>query len=450
MRRFAETIFISKKVPSLLTNRAFIVGGAVRDFLLGLEPSDIDFVVLGSSDAEMLRLGMKKVGADFPVYLYNKCEYALGRTERKNGSGYNGFQVKTFNVTLEMDLERRDLTINAMAIAFGGKLIDPYNGLSDLENKVLRHTSDAFAEDPLRVLRVARFMARYTDFSISDETLTLMKSLKSEMSTLVPERVFKETVKALSEKQPSRFFRTLLEADVLDIIYPELFAMVGCKQNKRHHAEGDVFEHTMRVLDEACKLSSDPEVRFAALFHDIGKPLVGVFNEETKFFGHSKIEIVEKAIIAMKKRLKIPNSYATLAILVAKIHHKIYDLQKMNVSGVKKLVLNDLPTNIDILNKMIIAVKADELGRICCDNEETILSDKDIDILFNGGEVKDCYHPGSHIKESFIRVLFDIKIMKSEVGKIIPDASVNAKHNFISHELDRRIKTAMSKYDIAG
>ena len=258
----------------------YLVGGAVRDHLLGRTVKDRDYVVVGASPEWMLQAGFRPVGKDFPVFLHPETqeEYALARTERKTAKGYHGFQFYTdASVTLEQDLARRDLTINAMAQANNGELIDPYHGLGDLNNKILRHVSDAFAEDPVRILRVARFAARYAPlgFTVADETLALMRTMvqNGEVDTLVPERVWQEMEAALSEPIPTRFIEVLRDCGALAIIFPALERLFGVPQKPEFHPEIDCGIHTLMVLQAACQLSSDPKIRFAALTHDLGKGL---------------------------------------------------------------------------------------------------------------------------------------------------------------------------------
>jgi tRNA nucleotidyltransferase (CCA-adding enzyme) len=444
----SENKILRKVVPSQLADRTYIVGGAVRDIILGLSPKDIDFVVENSTHEEMISLNSKQVGNDFPVYLIKDCEFALCRQERKNGNGYNGFETCTKNVSLEKDLQRRDLTINAMGISNEGFLIDPFNGMKDLENKILKHVSESFSEDPLRVLRLARFTARFTDFSIHGETINLAKSLRNELMHLVPERVFKETEKALKEERPSNFFRSLVEMDVLDIIFPELHRMIGLNHNPKHHAEGDVFEHTMRVLDAASKLSNDPIVRFAAIFHDIGKPLV--HTERGTFHGHSEEALVFNAMNELKDRLKIPNSYMELAIIVAKSHHKVHDLEKMSHQGLRRFLVKDLPKNKETLDKMILSIKADELGRITS-LDGPMLSKEEADLLFLSDDkiifINELEYriPNPRIDEVFLHKLHEVKVMKSEVGSVMKDATIPQKKAFIERELSNRVKSVMNK-----
>ena len=258
----------------------YLVGGAVRDALLGIEVYDRDWVVIGATADDMLSQGFQQVGKDFPVFLHpqTKEEYALARTERKAGVGYHGFEVfADSSVTLEADLIRRDLTINAMAQNHEGELIDPYGGKKDLEIRVLRHVSEAFLEDPLRVLRVARFAAKLHSlgFTLAPETERLMQEMvqSGELSALTPERVWQEVVKALNTESPSVFFEVLDRVGATQVLFPSLFALHGVEQPKVYHPEGDVWIHSMMTLAAATRLSAEASVRFAALVHDLGKGL---------------------------------------------------------------------------------------------------------------------------------------------------------------------------------
>ena len=254
----------------------FTVGGAVRDALLGIPVHDRDFVVVGSTPAEMLNLGFRQVGSDFPVFLNptTKEEYALARTERKTGVGYQGFSVDASpDVSLEEDLSRRDLTINAMAQADDGTLIDPFNGRSDLSRQVLRHVGPAFAEDPVRILRIARFAARFTDFTVAPETMALIRNMviDGETDHLVAERVWQELARGLMEKKPSRMLDLLRDCGALTRLLPEVDRLFGVSQPVSHHPEGCVGTHVKLVLDYAAQQGFSLPVRFSCLTHDLGK-----------------------------------------------------------------------------------------------------------------------------------------------------------------------------------
>jgi tRNA nucleotidyltransferase (CCA-adding enzyme) len=319
----------------LLTNRLFpmkdsaleiySVGGAVRDELLGLPVNDHDWVVVGSSPEEMVARGYKPVGKDFPVFLHphEHEEYALARTERKTAPGYRGFTIHAApDVTLEQDLLRRDFTINAIARDRDGKFIDPYNGIADLRAGILRHVSSAFSEDPVRILRAARFVARF-GFSIAPETLTLMRTMvaNGEVDALVPERVWQELARGLMEKVPSRFFFTLRECGALAKILPEVDALFGVPQPPKYHPEIDCGIHTMLVLDDAARQDYPLEVRFSALMHDLGKGNTPV-DILPRHIGHEARSV--DLLRALCERLRVTNDCRDLGLLVARYHGNVH------------------------------------------------------------------------------------------------------------------------------
>jgi tRNA nucleotidyltransferase (CCA-adding enzyme) len=314
--------------------KIYLVGGAVRDRLLGLPGQDRDFVVVGATPEEMTVKGFKPVGADFPVFLHpqTKEEYALARTERKSGKGYKGFKVYAApDVTLEDDLRRRDLTINAMAQDEAGNLIDPYGGAKDLRDGVLRHVSEAFAEDPVRILRVARFAARFAarGFRVADETVALMRQMvtSGEVDNLVAERVWVELERALGEDRPSRCFESLRDCGALARLFPEIEALYGVPQPAEHHPEIDTGVHVMMVLEAAARLSPDTVVRFAALTHDLGK---GVTPKAEWPSHHGHEERGADLVREFCARLRVPNDYRDLAMVTAKFHahcHRIGELR---------------------------------------------------------------------------------------------------------------------------
>jgi tRNA nucleotidyltransferase (CCA-adding enzyme) len=311
--------------------RVYCVGGAVRDELLGLPVKDRDFVVVGSSVQAMLDAGYKPVGKDFPVFLHPKTheEYALARTERKTAAGYKGFVVHAApDVTLEEDLARRDLTINAIAKSSDGKLIDPFNGVADIQAKTLRHVSAAFAEDPVRILRAARFAARFTDFTVAPETLALMQQMvkNGEVDALVSERVWQELSKGLMDAQPSRMFEVLRACGALQKILPELDKLWGVPQPPQHHPEIDTGVHVMMVIDYAAKQNFSLPVRFAALVHDLGKGTTPA-NILPRHIGH-EIRSVD-LLKGVAKRLRVPNDCKELAVIVAKFHGKLHQVNQM-------------------------------------------------------------------------------------------------------------------------
>ena len=324
--------------------KVYLVGGAVRDQLLGLPVKDRDWIVVGADPATLLSLGYQQVGKDFPVFLNPKTkeEYALARTERKASAGYTGF-ICDFSptITLEQDLIRRDLTINAMAQSEDGEIIDPYGGKQDLENRILRHISPAFSEDPLRVLRVARFAARYHSlgFKIASETLSLMTelALSGELQHLTTERVWLETEKALNEKNPEIYFETLHKTGALSVLFSEIDALYGVPNPVKHHPEVDSFIHTMLVLKQAVNLTENnpilnkSAVRFAAICHDLGKALTPQ-NILPHHYGHEQAGI--KPTRSLCKRLKVPSYFQELAELTCEFHthiHKAFELRAETV-----------------------------------------------------------------------------------------------------------------------
>ncbi len=314
----------------------YIVGGAVRDGLLGLPLQDRDHVVVGATPEEMVALGFRPVGKDFPVFLHPDTheEYALARTERKTARGYKGFAVHAApDVTLEQDLLRRDLTINAIAMAEDGSLIDPYGGRADLEARLFRHVSGAFAEDPVRILRVARFAARFPDFTLAPETLALMRQMVAagEVDALVAERVWQELSRGLQEATPSRMFRVLRECGALARLLPEVDRLFGVPQPPQHHPEIDTGEHVMQVIDEAARQGLNLPARVAALLHDLGK---GATPPEfwPKHHGHEGRGVA--LVKALCERLRAPLECRDLAIMVARDHgntHRALELRPATV-----------------------------------------------------------------------------------------------------------------------
>lgn len=354
----------------------YLVGGAVRDELLGLPARERDWVVVGARPAELLAQGFKPVGKDFPVFLHPQTgeEYALARTERKTGPGYRGFETLfSPDVTLEQDLERRDLTINAIAQdPDSGALIDPFGGQRDLRDRSLRHVSPAFVEDPVRILRVARFAARFAPlgFTVAAETVQVMREIaaRGELDALVSERVWQETQRALELPAPARFFEVLRAADALPKIFPELYALFGVPQPERWHPEIDSGVHTLMVLEQAAKLSDDPVVRFAALTHDLGKGTTPP-DEWPRHIAHEQrgVALVE----AVCDRLRIPNSYRELAVLVSRYHLEAHRVEELRTG-----TLLDLLEHTDAFRRparfeqFVLACEADARGRKGLENRD--------------------------------------------------------------------------------
>ncbi|HWU78025.1 MAG TPA: multifunctional CCA addition/repair protein [Rhodanobacter sp.] len=350
--------------------QTYLVGGAVRDKLLGRPVVDHDYVVVGALPEDMLALGYKPVGKDFPVFLHPRSgeEYALARTERKSGHGYHGFVFQAdAGVTLEQDLARRDLTINAIAEDGDGTLTDPYLGLRDIEARLLRHVSPAFVEDPVRVLRVARFAARFAPlgFRVADETMALMRQMvfDGEINHLVAERVWAETRKALGEARPSAFLQVLRACGALAVLYPEVDALYGVPQRAEFHPEIDCGTHVEMVLDQAALLApGDDLVGFCALTHDLGKALTPT-DDLPRHVGHEHLGVAP--LRALAARLKIPAEHAALAELVCREHlnaHRAFEL--------KPATLLRLLTSLDALRRparldtFLIACMADKRGRL--------------------------------------------------------------------------------------
>ncbi|MBO4699639.1 multifunctional CCA tRNA nucleotidyl transferase/2'3'-cyclic phosphodiesterase/2'nucleotidase/phosphatase [bacterium] len=343
--------------------KIYSVGGSVRDEILGIEAFDRDFVVVGATEAEFLEKFPKaeKVGKSFPVFLVNGCEYAFARRERKNGYGYRGFAVEfSPDITLEEDLKRRDITINAIAKDpdFPDKFIDPYGGIEDIKNKRIIHVSEAFSEDPLRVYRVARFAAKFPDFSVDKSTVKLMKSIGNELMSLSAERVWKELEKTLVYSRPSRFFEVLKEADLLKYHFPEVANLVGVPAGPiQYHPEGDSFIHTVETMDRLrLSGSSDPVAMFAALCHDWGKA-ASTPDNYPHHYGHDKagVPIIENFCRRMKN---VPERYEFAAKTVAKYHMIVREIDRITPKKAIVIMQNILKCSCG-LDGFMDAVKAD-------------------------------------------------------------------------------------------
>jgi len=350
------------------------VGGCVRDHLLGLPVNDIDWGVTGATPAKMLAAGYKPIGRDFPVFLHPDThqEYALARSERKSGPGYRGFEVNTDPaITIEQDLLRRDLTINAIAEDEQGNIIDPYDGRKDIAARCLRHVSDAFVEDPVRVLRVARFAARFhhLGFSIADETRELIRQIgaSGELDTLVAERVWSELSRALDEDDPAIFFTSLKDCSVLSCLFPEIDKLFGVPQNAKYHPEIDTGVHVMMALQASAELGHDNETRFAVLMHDLGKASTPA-DILPSHHGHEARGI--KPVKAFCKRWRVPRAHTELALITTELHLKAHRCQELKASTQLKPV-----TRADSLRqptrfvKMLEACRADIRGRTGREND---------------------------------------------------------------------------------
>jgi tRNA nucleotidyltransferase (CCA-adding enzyme) len=348
--------------------QVYLVGGAVRDRLLGRDVTERDWVVVGATPAELERAGYLPVGRDFPVFLHprTKEEHALARTERKVGPGYRGFTTEfSPEVTLEDDLKRRDLTINAMAEDDAGKVIDPYGGLSDLDARLLRHVSPAFSEDPVRILRVARFAARYAPlgFRVAEETLALMRGMvaNGEANALVAERVWTETEKALGESRPDVFIQVLRDCGALKVIYPELDALFGVPQPEKWHPEVDTGVHLLLALREAVKLGGGVPARFAVLMHDLGKSVTPP-EVLPSHHGHEDagVALVEK----LCARLRVPNHLRELAIIAARYHTHVHRAFEMRAeTTLRTLESCDALRRPERFADFLLACEADKRGR---------------------------------------------------------------------------------------
>lgn len=395
--------------------QVYLVGGAVRDELLGIAVKDKDFVVVGSTPDEMIAAGFKPVGKDFPVFLHPKThdEYALARTERKTAKGYKGFVVHASpEVTLEEDLARRDLTINAIAKDSTGKFIDPYNGLADIQSKTLRHVSHAFAEDPVRILRAARLSARFQDFSLAPETNQLMQQMVAagEVDALVAERVWQELAKGLMENKPSRMFDVLRACCALKKILPELDKLWGVPQSAQYHPEIDTGVHVMLAIDYAARQNYALAVRFATLMHDLGK---GVTPAELlpQHIGHEArgIHLVKDVC----KRLRVPNDCKELAQIVSKFHGKLHQVLQMKPSTLLSFIVElDAIRQPERFKDFLRACEADSRGRTGLENHATPATDLMQKVLaaamnVDAGAVASAYDAPEKIKAAVFEARLD-------------------------------------------
>ena len=355
-----------KNVPKEILDKTYIVGGIVRDIMYSkinnivLNFNDIDYVVCNSSEQELLNLGFKKVAKDFPVFLKNGCEFALARTEKSTGDKYTDYIVSTNNVILEEDLSRRDLSINMMAIDYDGNLIDPYNGFNDLKNGILRHRFNTFMEDPLRMLRLARFSAKYPDFTMAKETIQLCKDNSNKIKEISNTRIFLEVQKVMGYENPVIFFKSLEQLDLLKAI-PYLNEMNSLKHNKNNHAEGNVFKHSILVLEEVSKLTKHIPTRFAALYHDIGK--VHTYNEKSlTFYGHDDKDLCKNIVNELALNFSLSKEIKEYIFKAATTHHKFHNFYELRPKTILDLV-NSFKRNEFFLEEILKVVEADSVGR---------------------------------------------------------------------------------------
>lgn len=393
--------------------KTYLVGGAVRDALLNLPVKDKDWVVVGATPEAMLSEGYEQVGRDFPVFLHPVTheEYALARTERKNGSGYTGFVCYSApDVTLEQDLARRDLTVNAIAQDENGNLVDPYHGREDIQQRQLRHVSAAFNEDPLRVLRVARFAARFAHlgFSVADETLTLMRSMAAsgELDTLTPERVWKETERALQTHSPQVYFQVLRDCGALAVLFPELDNLYGVPAPAKWHPEIDTGVHTLMTLAIAAQLSDDVAVRFATLFHDVGKALT----PPEKWPSHHGHGLAGVPLVAdVCQRLRVPNAIRDLALLVAEFHDVVHTISRQPAEALVALFDRlDAWRKPQRIEQIALTSEADARGRTGFENNAYPQGDylrQAFDIVLNvpTKEVVAAGYKGAEVREELTR-----------------------------------------------
>lgn len=406
----------------------YLVGGAVRDDMLGLTVTERDWVVVGSTPAAMQADGFRPVGKDFPVFLHPSTheEYALARTERKSGVGYHGFTFHTgADVTLEEDLVRRDLTINAMARGADGELVDPYGGAADIEARQLRHVSPAFAEDPVRVLRLARFAARFAalGFQVAPETIELAHQMVAagEIDHLQPDRVWKETERALAGPRPRVFFEVLRATGALARVFPEIDRLYGVPQPPPHHPEIDTGLHTMLVLDAATELSDNVAVRFAALAHDFGKGLTPT-DDWPAHHGHE--EISARLVREMAERLPLPRAVRDLAIIVAREHGRVHKALELRPGTVLKLLSAiDVWRRPERLAAVLTACEADSRGRTGFEQAPYPASDY----------LRDCYAAAVDVStEALVAEGFTGKALGDELARRRRNAIATVKRGYAS------------------
>ncbi len=401
----------------------FKVGGAVRDQLLGRTVKDIDWVVVGATPEQMRAQGFRPVGDDFPVFLHPESaeEYALARTERKSGHGYGGFTFHTSpSVTLEEDLLRRDLTVNAMAQADDGTLYDPYGGQTDLANRVLRHVSPAFAEDPLRVLRVARFAARYAylGFRVATETMALMRQLSAsgELQHLTAERTWQEFARALMEDNPEVFITVLRDCGALKALLPEVDALFGVPQPEEHHPEIDTGAHIMSVLQQCARFAQPLNVRWACLLHDLGKGTTDPA-QWPRHIGHETrgLALIKK----VNKRLKVPNDCAQLAFLVGEYHTHAHRALELRPATLLKLLMTfDIMRRPQRFADFIAASEMDSRGRLGFEDREY-------------PQAEYLHQAAAVVRAVDVKPLLEQGLQGAELGQALTQARQQALHDYV-------------------
>ncbi len=401
----------------------FKVGGAVRDQLLGRTVKDIDWVVVGATPEQMRAQGFRPVGDDFPVFLHPESaeEYALARTERKSGHGYGGFTFHTSpSVTLEEDLLRRDLTVNAMAQADDGTLYDPYGGQTDLANRVLRHVSPAFAEDPLRVLRVARFAARYAylGFRVATETMALMRQLSAsgELQHLTAERTWQEFARALMEDNPEVFITVLRDCGALKALLPEVDALFGVPQPEEHHPEIDTGAHIMSVLQQCARFAQPLNVRWACLLHDLGKGTTDPA-QWPRHIGHETrgLALIKK----VNKRLKVPNDCAQLAFLVGEYHTHAHRALELRPATLLKLLMTfDIMRRPQRFADFIAASEMDSRGRLGFEDREYL-------------QAEYLHQAAAVVRAVDVKPLLEQGLQGAELGQALTQARQQALHDYV-------------------
>jgi len=437
----------------LANNLPLKIEGKIEDYMERANFHDIDRVIVGETEETMASMGYEPVGKDFPVYIIDGEEHALLRTEESTGDGHGDYSFCTNGITRKQDSARRDFRFNGFFLNEDGTIQDFFGGIEDLKNKIIHHTSEQFKTDPLRALRAGRFLARFTDFTIHKDTIKLCRSLKPKMKALTQDRIFKELVKALNEEKPSLYFRALKKMDLLEVTYPHIHAMIGCEQRVDFHAEGDVFEHTMRVLDEVCKISKNPMVRYAALFHDIGKPVI--FEKTGKYHGHEDEDILKPLFNELRRKgdlgknvqsdfnLDHAKKYVDLAEKVAICHHIVHNFKKMNEKTmVKKILKGNFPKKGFEFQALLDVCLADERGRVSGFRK---LTKEENDILFNGGNIEGFTVAERKVDYSFLVEVFNEVHKKPIIPKDVLSRKGTAIGQWVYNDKVKRVRALKNK-----